>query len=80
MTEIRITEIKEVVNRLLDHIVETRGVETIRIPNPFYWNIPADQVYDVNKDVGELDVGNLKDDWEFVSKLRDPSEIPVTCQ
>lgn len=80
MTEIKIADIKEVVNRLLDHIAKTRGVETVEIDNPFYWNIPATEIYDVTRYVAELDIGSLDDDWEFVSGLLDPSGIPVTYQ
>lgn len=80
MTEIKIADLKKAVNRLLDHIVETRHVDSITIEHPYYWHIPADQIYNMDADVRDLDVGSLEDDWEFASALLDDGEIPVAYQ
>lgn len=80
MTEIAIEDIKRIIDRLLDHIKEARGIEAVEIKSPFYWDIPADQRYNMNTDVSELNVGSLDDDWEFVSKLLDPAEVPLSNQ
>ena len=80
MTEIMIADVKSVINRILDHIVETRKVDRVVIDSPFYWDIPPEKAYDINVDVNELDVGNLNDDWDFVSTLLDDKEEPLAYQ
>jgi hypothetical protein len=69
VTEIDLVELRAVVDRLLDHVIETRGVRTVALEDRYYWEVPASARYRTEVDSGELDVGNLADDWEFVSRL-----------
>jgi len=80
MTEISIADVRKVVNRLLDHITDTRKIEKITIDDDLYWEIPSDNRYDMSSDIEELYVGNLVDDWGFVSGLLDENVTPVTYQ
>lgn len=72
-------ELRVVINRLLDHIIETRGIEKVSLDENFYWNVPEEQAYDMNATI-ECDVGSLEDEWEFVSSLLDPDSDPVAYQ
>ncbi|MDF2782531.1 MAG: hypothetical protein K0S96_2336 [Geminicoccaceae bacterium] len=78
--EIDLVKLRAVLNRLLDHIIETRGVRTLALDQECYWEIGAPARYDVGADPGEIEVGNLADDWEFVSRLSQANEPPVAYQ
>jgi hypothetical protein len=78
--EIDLVKLRAVLNRLLDHIIQTRGVRTLALDNEYYWEVGAPARYNVGADPGELEVGNLADDWEFVSSLSQAQEPPVAYQ
>lgn len=78
--EIDIVELKRVVDRLLDHLIHTRGVRVVELKNNYYWTVPDDQVYDMARNTFELGIGSLVDDWDFVSSLLDKETDPVTYQ
>ena len=78
--EIDLVKLREVVDRLLDHIIETRGVRTVALQGRYYWEVPAPARYRTEIDRGALDVGNLADDWAFVSGLLQEENQPVAYQ
>jgi len=78
--EIDLIELKKIVNRLLDHIIETRGVRSITLGKNYYWDIPTPEIYEVEEEPGKLDTGSLSDDWEFISSLLNPDSAPVAYQ
>ena len=80
VSEVDLVELKKVVNRLLDHVIETRGVRAVTLGDRYYWEVPAPDRYRVEVDPGELDVGDLADDWEFVSRLLQEENQPVAYQ
>ena len=80
VTEIDLVKLKTMVDRLLDHVIETRGVRTVALEDQYYWEVPAPARYRTDTDPGELDVGNLADDWEFVSRLLREENQPVAYQ
>lgn len=78
--EIDLKQLKEVTNRLLDHLIETRGVTKVSIEQPFYWDLPLPETYDVEEKPPAPDVGSLVDDWEFLSGLLEADADPVAYQ
>jgi len=48
VTEIDLVELRAVVDRLLDHVIETRGVRTLALEDRYYWEVPA-----LAKDLGK---------------------------
>ncbi len=80
VTEIDLVELRAVVNRLLDHVIKTRGVRTLALERPYYWEVPAPERYNVEAEPAELEVGNLADDWAFVVRLLQRSNQPVAYQ
>jgi hypothetical protein len=80
VSEVDLIELKKVVNRLLDHVIETRGVRAVTLGDRYYWEVPAPDRYRGEVDPGELDVGDLADDWEFVSRLLHEENQPVAYQ
>ncbi len=79
MMQIDIVELKQVIDRLFDHIIETKGVRQCEFDKDNYWNVPSQELFEAN-DPKELDIGSLSDDWEFLSKLLKPENKPVACQ
>ncbi|MBX3351276.1 MAG: hypothetical protein KF747_21345 [Nitrospira sp.] len=77
MIEIEIKQLQMIANKLFDHIIHSRGVQKITLDKNFYWDIPLDELYDVEKRP-ELVMGSLYDDWEFVSDLLDKNSDPVS--
>jgi hypothetical protein len=80
VTEIDLVKLRAIANRLLDHVIETRGVRTLALDTPYYWEVPAPERYQIETEPGEVQVGNLADDWEFVCKLLQADNPPVAYQ
>jgi len=78
--EINLQDLKLVVDRLFDHVIETRGIKSIDLKHSNYWNIPFPDVYDADRTPNNLDIGSLKDDWEFLSSLLQEDNQPVAYQ
>jgi hypothetical protein len=79
-TEVRISDVRKVVLRLLDHIERDRGISSVQLSKNFYWGIEPQARFDMGRDPSEFEVGSLDDDWEFVSGLLDDSNEPVPLQ
>lgn len=62
--QIDLSELKQVIDRLFNHIMETKGVESFEFGKENYWDIPSKDVYNI-EDPKEFDIGILYDDWEF---------------
>lgn len=78
--EIKLTELKSIIDRLFKHIIEVRGVEKVEVKKNLYWNIPEETLYNVNEDPKDIDIGSLCDEWDFISSLLDESKQPVAYQ
>jgi hypothetical protein len=78
--EIDVVKLKAIVDRLFQHIIETRGVRRVELGSDLYWSIPEEELYNVVDRPEELDIGRLSDDWEFVSKLLNGDADPVAYQ
>lgn len=78
--QLDLRDLKQAITVALDHIIETRGVSSLEITQPFYWNVPQDMRYDMAQDPPELDVGSLADEWEFCANLLDGHSPPVAIQ
>lgn len=79
-TEVRISDIRKVVLRLLDHIERDRGITSVQLSKNLYWGFEPQARFDMSRDPPEFEVGSLNDDWEFVSGLLDDSNEPVSLQ
>jgi len=77
MTEIKIKQLREIVNKLLNHIENDLGIEKIVLDKNFYWDMDSKQRYDVET-TPTLNMGSLHDDWEFVSSLLEKDSDPVS--
>lgn len=78
--EIDLRDLRRVTLRLLDHLIETRGINTVEIDRNFYWQVPSEKRFDTSAMPAELDAGSLVDDWGFVSGLLQNDSPPVAYQ
>lgn len=78
--EIDIQQLRQVTIRLLDHLTETHGIKTVRIEQPYYWELPTPESFDIGKEPDKPNVGSLADDWDFLSGLLDSGTDPVAYQ
>jgi len=78
--EIDLQELKTVIDRLFDHVIETRGIKSVDFKHSNYWNIPFPDVYNAKQKPSDLDIGSSKDDWEFLSGLLKEDNQPVAYQ
>ncbi len=80
--KIELEKLQFVVNRLFDHIIKTRNIDSIKIiqSENFYWQIEPKDLYNMSVKPTEFTSGSLADDWEFVSTLLDKNTDPVAYQ
>ena len=78
--EIDVVKLKSAIDRLFQHIIETRGVQRVELGSDLYWDMPEEALYNVVDQPQELDIGRLSDDWEFVSKVLEDDANPVAYQ
>ena len=71
-SEINLKVLKQAVNSVMDHLIEDLNLETVAIEDgkDFYWDCPAPEMYNSSTKPGELDVGRLSDDVDFVKLIQ----------
>mgnify|MGYP001128021950 CR=1 FL=1 len=68
MRTIDISTVKAAVNLLLDHITES-GLKNLPLSEQFYWKVLDNEKYVMNKPPGDLGVGDLFADLDFVEEV-----------
>ena len=70
--QIDLRVIKSSINAVLDHLIEDLQQPTIEIDpkEELYWHIPPAELSEVSKPPHNLDIGSLKDDFDFVKLIR----------
>jgi hypothetical protein len=67
---ISISDLRRITNLIFEHIEKDLHITTVPIEEDYYWDIPTAEVYNVLKDPHQLDIGQLYDDWGFLTKLK----------
>ena len=62
--------------RLLDHL-DSSGLSTIHIEPDYYWDIAEEELYNALNKPGELDMGQLSDDWREIQAIADGTKEPI---
>jgi hypothetical protein len=58
----------------LDHLESSAG-KSVVLEKDFFWSIPAEAMYDLDREPTELTVGQLSESWQHIADLdRDPSQ------
>ncbi|HKU16525.1 MAG TPA: hypothetical protein VJQ52_19195 [Steroidobacteraceae bacterium] len=78
--EIDVVKLKSIIDRLLDHVIETRGVRRVELGSDLYWDMSEEVLYNVVDQPQELDIGRLSDDWELLSTMLEEDATPVAYQ
>ena len=70
--EINLKVLKSAVDAVLDHLMEDLGIENVAIEDKkdSYWDCPYPEMHDVSMQPGDLTVGQLSDDFNFVRLVR----------
>jgi hypothetical protein len=72
---VRISDLKLVINRILDHISNDLGLDSVNIDQDSYWDVADDERYVFSKTPENFGHGQLQDDWQFLSSiLRDKDQ------
>lgn len=44
--------------------MKMRGIDGVQLDADFYWNVPSESIYDPYNEPGQLDIGQLEEDYE----------------
>ena len=76
---VSIEVLRKSINRIFDFIEKDLGISEVQLKQNYYWSIADDALYAMEAPPKQLDVGSLKDDWDFVlSASKDADQqIPI---
>lgn len=66
--KINIQELKEATQSLFSYLDE-RKIKELEVDDEYYWIIPDDKLYKLDKEPSKHTVGLLSDDLEFLMKM-----------
>ena len=66
---INIAELRFVINSILSHVKNDLQLKEIELTEDYYWAIPDDSLYAVDRDAEPPNIGSLCDDLEFIKPL-----------
>ncbi|WP_407157123.1 hypothetical protein [Bradyrhizobium sp. STM 3557] len=67
--EVNVSELRIIVNRILDHVEHDLGVTNVTLTQDEYWTISGNERFDLTRIPDVNGVGKLCDDWEFLQPL-----------
>lgn len=68
--------LRKLSEKLLSHL-EQRGYGAVELPADYYWHIPKEQRYDMNRQPSDLSIGQLSDDWHELQKILSGESEPL---
>ncbi|HND30745.1 MAG TPA: hypothetical protein PLA94_12130 [Myxococcota bacterium] len=74
--KIAIAELRAVANMLFDHL-ERPGHTEITVDADFYWSIPKEQLYSVDRAPTSLTIGQLSDDYCELRRIQAGAAVPI---
>lgn len=77
---IDLNQLQKITDKLFDHIIRTRGIESVKLDSNYYWEIDQESLYDVDSQPTDLTIGSLKDNLGFLSSLLEEESLPVAYQ
>jgi hypothetical protein len=75
--KIKVADLREVTNRILDHIENDLKISEISVDKDYYWDIPDDRLYS-QEDPSGFVLSQLFDDWEFLAPILSDKEQAVS--
>jgi hypothetical protein len=73
---VNVSELRAACERVFEHLGAT-GQESFHLDADYYWNIPAEQRYDVSAAPSSLTIGQISDDWDGLRKIAAGKDEPV---
>ena len=67
---IELNVLKDTINTIFDEM-KADGIESIKLDFDFYWNVPAESLYDIYNDPQQLDIGQLEDDYRTLCEAKE---------
>ena len=68
---INIADLRKIINLIFDHMEHDLCVTSVPIDEDYYWDIPSKELYNVQGDQPAPGIGQLYDDWDFLSRIKD---------
>ena len=77
--KINVDVLRKVINGVLDFVEKDLGQKEVELKQNYYWSIADKVLYAMEKSPEQLDVGSLKDDWDFVLSASQSADqqIPI---
>lgn len=72
--EIKLADLRLVINRILDHIEHDLGKKEVILDEDNYWDVGTQERYDFSKSPENFEHGQLSDDWQFLSAILDDKD------
>ncbi|WP_232499316.1 hypothetical protein [Agromyces humatus] len=63
-------ELREVFERLITHLEQTRG-ETVTLPEDYFYSLPFPEIYDVLNEPPSPTIGQLTESWTNLHRTDD---------
>lgn len=74
--KVKLNDLLIVTKKIISHL-EENGINEIELDKDFYWSIPKEELYEVNKNPVDLDIGQLYDDMEFLDNILKDKNDPI---
>ena len=73
---VKLDELKQALDVVFEHL-RAENVTAVEVDEDFYWNIPAEVVYDPLTQPEAMDVGQLTEDWVRIQAIADGTSPPI---
>ncbi len=74
--QVKVSDLRILCEKLFSHL-EKIGSGSVKISSDYYWNIPKESRYDKYEEPGDLDLGQLTDDWAELKKILEGKSEPI---
>ena len=74
--KVELAELTEIWNQLIAHLAEM-GIDSVVLPQDYYWEIMAPERYDVYVKPTELTIGQISEDLSTIRNLLADEHAPV---
>ncbi len=66
---VSLAELRGSFDALLRHVEASVAGDEIALDRDYFWSIPADELYDVAEEPGNLTIGQLSESWQHLRDL-----------
>lgn len=74
--QVNIEEIAEITSLLLSKLRESKS-NRIQLHNDFYWDIPAEELYNPYQEPKSITLGQLSDDLKEITRLKNQNDAII---